>query len=330
MGRMRMLILVAAAFVPTVAAAQQPCTTDARQVVDRIYRQILNRPSDGTAASFATQLSRQGATVRDVIDRIVTSDVYARQFVPSGRTANRNGAYDRAVDTLYRKLMNRSPSASDRSYYSRIANEEGFPAAVDEILGSRAYEEQFGDWRVPGTNIAFCGDSRIAANRGSRDRYSDERYRRDNGFTSDDRFRGDSRDDYNRRGSNSYRGSRDTVGTSGRSVVVSAAQPWTDTGIDVRSGDRLLMDASGSAKLSPDANDMAAPNGSTINRLASGAPMKDRPAGALIGRIGNGPAFFVGSQGTIDARANGRLYLAVNDDYFNDNSGEYRVTIDIR
>ena len=53
------------------------------------------------------------------------------------------------------------------------------------------------------------------------------------------------------------------------------------------------------------------------------------PVGSLIGKIGpNGVPFPIGA-GTndIDIPANGRLYLGVNDDGLNDNSGSFDVVI---
>ena len=51
-------------------------------------------------------------------------------------------------------------------------------------------------------------------------------------------------------------------------------------------------------------------------------------AAALIGRIGGSGVFFVGSdRGDFRMRDSGRLYLSVNDDYLQDNSGAFRVTV---
>jgi hypothetical protein len=57
--------------------------------------------------------------------------------------------------------------------------------------------------------------------------------------------------------------------------------------------------------------------------------MPDRNAAALIGKIGeNGDPFFIGgsTQG-IRVRGGGRLFLGINDDYLQDNSGSLRVVI---
>ena len=57
--------------------------------------------------------------------------------------------------------------------------------------------------------------------------------------------------------------------------------------------------------------------------------MPNRNAAALIGRIGeDGDPFFIGNDtGPIRMRAAGRLYLGINDDYLQDNTGSLRVVI---
>ena len=124
------------------------------------------------------------------------------------------------------------------------------------------------------------------------------------------------------------------VGTSGRSsveLVVPPTQRWFDTGIDVRAGDTIEFQASGTIRMSTgNDNDAANPAGAVSGRRAENAPFKDRPAGALIGRIGTGNAIFMGEGGRVRAATTGRLYLSVNDDYLQDNSGEYRVNLTVR
>ena len=55
----------------------------------------------------------------------------------------------------------------------------------------------------------------------------------------------------------------------------------------------------------------------------------DRPAASLIGRTGNrNDVFYIGGEsGPIQVRDGGRLYLGINDDFLNDNSGSFRVTV---
>jgi hypothetical protein len=130
-----------------------------------------------------------------------------------------------------------------------------------------------------------------------------------------------------------------SVGTSDQStpgaadrIAVNAETRWTDTGIDVRSGDRLQVRAQGTISLSGNdsGNDTAGPAGAFNGRRASGAPLPSAPAGALIARIGDGPVFLIGAEGwTNRAGQSGRLFLGVNDDHLGDNRGEFTVRVSI-
>lgn len=51
------------------------------------------------------------------------------------------------------------------------------------------------------------------------------------------------------------------------------------------------------------------------------------PCWSLIGRIGNGPPFEIGTSTTITTTSPGLLYLSVNDNNFADNSGSWLVDI---
>lgn len=123
------------------------------------------------------------------------------------------------------------------------------------------------------------------------------------------------------------------VGTSGSNEVellLPSNQRWYDTGIDVGSGDIINYRANGTIRMSTNGNDSASPSGAWTGRHADNAPFRDRPAGALIGRIGSGGPIFMGDSGRVNAASTGRLYLSVNDDYLQDNTGEYTVTVSVR
>ncbi len=119
------------------------------------------------------------------------------------------------------------------------------------------------------------------------------------------------------------------VGTSGRTIVIEAARGWIDTGINVQRGDSISIEASGSVKLSNNGSDISEPAGSRMGRRADSAPLRNEPAGALIARIDNGAPMLVGSRRTFLATETGRLFLSVNDDFFQDNTGEYRATVSV-
>jgi EF hand len=116
---------------------------------------------------------------------------------------------------------------------------------------------------------------------------------------------------------------------SGQMVVVDARRPWNDTGLVVREGDRVRIEAEGTVMLSTDPSDVAGPVGARSGRKAAGAPFPEERAGSLVARIGAEP-IWIGDTGIIArAPAGGRLYLGVNDDFFPDNSGSFRVTLTI-
>ncbi len=67
-----LLSIAVLAVFPAVALAQQPCTTDARYVVDELYRHMLERSADPGSAGWVEKL-QSGTTVRDVVRQIATS-----------------------------------------------------------------------------------------------------------------------------------------------------------------------------------------------------------------------------------------------------------------
>lgn len=112
-----------------------------------------------------------------------------------------------------------------------------------------------------------------------------------------------------------------------REVSVSASVAWTDTGIEVRAGRDIYLNATGRVRWGPKRQDgPAGEHGSPRN---DARPIPSRPAAALIGRIGDrNDIFFIGAEsGPIRMRDNGRLFLGINDDMLGDNSGAFRVTI---
>jgi hypothetical protein len=112
-----------------------------------------------------------------------------------------------------------------------------------------------------------------------------------------------------------------------RSVVVSANVPWNDAGIDVRQGQTIYFASTGTVTWGPSRRD--GPAGERNSPINQGRPMPNRPAAALIGKVGSGnDIFFIGDDtGAIRVRNGGRLYLGINDDVLTDNRGNFRVTV---
>jgi hypothetical protein len=118
------------------------------------------------------------------------------------------------------------------------------------------------------------------------------------------------------------------AGLREREVSVAADAAWTDTGIDVRPGQMLYFEATGRITWGPDRRD--GPGGERGSPRNPHRPMPNRPAAALIGKIGaeSTDYFFIGADpGPLRAPARGRLFLGINDDYLADNRGAFRVTV---
>jgi hypothetical protein len=114
-----------------------------------------------------------------------------------------------------------------------------------------------------------------------------------------------------------------------RDVEVRAREPFTDTGIRVRSGQLLYVEASGEIRWGRGGREDG-PEGEKDSPVNNGRPIPAAPAAALIGRVGDGNSnlFLIGGeQGPFRMRTNGTLYLGVNDDTFQDNNGSFRVVI---
>ena len=110
---------------------------------------------------------------------------------------------------------------------------------------------------------------------------------------------------------------------------VDAQARWTDAVSDVRAGDVLTFDSSGTIKMSADAGDArprpahgrdARPRMRRSQQLRRWIDRADRRLGAVWSVIGR----------TMTAPVSGRLYLGVNDDHLPDNNGEYIVTVGVQ
>ena len=118
-----------------------------------------------------------------------------------------------------------------------------------------------------------------------------------------------------------------TSGTATASVRVNATQSWTDTGILVNAGDRVVFNASGQIAFGKGPGQVADPNGNAAERRAN-YPDPSVPVGALLGKIGNSAPFAIGTQTQpLGMPASGRLMLGINDNELGDNSGFFTVTV---
>src|SRR6266566_789446 len=106
---LRGLLSVAVLVVfPGITLAQQPCTTDARRVVDELYRHMLERSADASSQGWVDKL-QAGMTVRDLAHAIVDSPEHTQRFYNPNEGAVAN---ERAVANMYRHLLGRQPDAA--------------------------------------------------------------------------------------------------------------------------------------------------------------------------------------------------------------------------
>lgn len=138
-------------------------------------------------------------------------------------------------------------------------------------------------------------------------------------------------------------------------VAVSSRRAWTDTGLDLRAGQHLQLEARGRIRarrltfgeifFGSDGMRWVGPSGTylwprTLRYAATldgriGFPLPaaadgPHPAYALIGRIGEaGEPFYLGAQLDAAVAESGRLWLGVNDVDLRDNEGSFRVSLTV-
>ncbi len=118
------------------------------------------------------------------------------------------------------------------------------------------------------------------------------------------------------------------------SLDVAGTSRGTDTTLDVRMGDEITIRATGKVIAGRRLGEVG-PEGGRVGGFGSivgTRPVPSAGPGALIGyiRLSNGQVsqpFLIGSELRIRAPADGRLYLAINDDDYSDNGGAFKVTI---
>jgi len=121
------------------------------------------------------------------------------------------------------------------------------------------------------------------------------------------------------------------VGSTGPSpaqgVTVSSQMQWSPTGIIVSRGEWVTFSTTGEVKIGGEGNPTANADGVTTGARAPDSPVAAAPAGALVGKIGNGPAFLIGSRNRVQMTAAGQLFLGVNDGHLQDNEGSFQVQV---
>lgn len=111
-----------------------------------------------------------------------------------------------------------------------------------------------------------------------------------------------------------------------QTVRVEANTRWTDTGLIVQPGERIQFAANGTIEYGKGMS--TGPDGDKNMPSRPGYAIREMPVGGLIGRIGNGAPFAIGSTASpIAMPMGGRLFLGVNDDGYTDNAGGFDVNI---
>lgn len=123
-------------------------------------------------------------------------------------------------------------------------------------------------------------------------------------------------------------------GTREQVIDVPGNSRGTDSSIDVRSGDQIVFSASGVVVAGQRAGQVGPEGGrsSGFGSIVGTRPVPTAGVGALVGYIRTldgqtSQWFFIGSQLTFTVPVDGRLFLAINDDNYNDNSGSFSVRI---
>jgi hypothetical protein len=110
-------------------------------------------------------------------------------------------------------------------------------------------------------------------------------------------------------------------------VDVPGRRSWTDTGFDMRQGVWLTVTATGLVHQS-DTGPGVGPEGVAARQLRGASILPDVPHGALIGKIGKaGPPFPVGRRLVMDVPMSNRLYLGINDNDVENNSGSFTAVV---
>ena len=369
MWRVITTTLAALMFCSTVAAAQQPCTTDANRVVAEVYRQMLERRADLGAQTWVRQVANGQLNVKELVRRVAKSQEYTQRF---GRTNPAEAEpFEGAVAQLYRHVLGRQPDARGLRSWIRIAQQRGLTAVVDGMIDSAEYNSNFGEVGVPGSaGLRYCGDDdaepptlarrfpdrddtgqdvRSEGRRGVRraSDYDFEALDVNNNNRIERREWQARLEEFNRLNTNGDNFlTRDEldgspaaapVATSGRArlgdrvlarpISVGGDRQWVDTGIDVQPGELVSINANGQIRIAPGGGLTTAAG--VASGRTDGATMPTANVGGLVARFGNSAPLFIGQNRSFRPATGGRLYLGVNDSFFDDNTGQFSVTVDV-
>jgi len=114
-------------------------------------------------------------------------------------------------------------------------------------------------------------------------------------------------------------------------VMVQADIAWVDTGIDINPSQTIMITSTGTVNTwnGADISDSDADGQSDYICDRTDCAIPDLNYGTLVGRIGDGEPFRVGTSFVLTPPISGRLFLTVNDWEYFDNLREFEITITI-
>jgi hypothetical protein len=109
---------------------------------------------------------------------------------------------------------------------------------------------------------------------------------------------------------------------------ISGSFGWQSANLTVQAGDVLNICATGTIQLNNQSPNLTTPDGETDEGPAgAGWCAPSAYPGQLLGYI-NGSIFALGSDVTVVAPASGTLQLGINDEFYDDNNGDFTVLVD--
>ena len=175
---------------------QEPCTASPPQVVDEVYKQVLERPADPGSAGFSYALGSGEVTVRDIVVRVAQSPEHLTRFgwqpivnevyrqtlhrspspeeaqVAMRQLANRMPvrglmastalraaqSEQEAVQVLYRALLGRDPDPQGFRDYVALAQRSGIDAVMRDMMNSAEYRQRAQQPAAMREDVAVYGD----------------------------------------------------------------------------------------------------------------------------------------------------------------------------
>jgi hypothetical protein len=193
------VVLATIIVAPAAPAAAQSCTNNPGEIVDSLYRQILERDPDSSRSELVQQLTNRRVTVRQAAATLAKSPEHqARLWEPvvdatfrqirnaapgreQAETIARNLAErrqtlddvaiafateevqsqepDTAVIAMYKRLLGRDPSEADVAHFKERMQREGAQAVATTLVASPEYRERFGRNAVPGQGTSAYDES---------------------------------------------------------------------------------------------------------------------------------------------------------------------------